>query len=309
MQSRRPRAPKTALHWHSRRRTFQGIAHTDGASQWLASVAADDPVAHGPASARRGGRAGPAARGRGRGAPARARGRRPADAVSSPASPAMRSGEAPAWRSPNSSPGPALGEVAFGDLEAVAGVDEHLQAGGGLGQQADRRQRCGAGCPRGHGRLSDPPSGAAADATAELVELGQAEAVRVLDEDRLGGRDVDADLDHGGGDDDGQLRRLRKAAITASLSRGGHASRAGRRSYGPAGERAGRRRRLDVADLAGSPGSTCGQTTKAERTPTDQRRRGPRGPARGCGGRRTGGSSAACGRAGARRGSDTSSSP
>jgi len=44
--------------------------------------------------------------------------------------------------------------------------------------------------------------GAAADAAAELVELGEAEALGVLDDDHIRFGDIDADFDHGGGDED-----------------------------------------------------------------------------------------------------------
>jgi hypothetical protein len=43
--------------------------------------------------------------------------------------------------------------------------------------------------------------GAAADAAAELVELGEAEAVGVFDDHDGGVGDVDADFDDGGGDE------------------------------------------------------------------------------------------------------------
>ncbi len=43
---------------------------------------------------------------------------------------------------------------------------------------------------------------AAADASAKLVELGEAEALGVLDDHDGGVGDVDADFDYGGGDED-----------------------------------------------------------------------------------------------------------
>ena len=42
----------------------------------------------------------------------------------------------------------------------------------------------------------------AADAAAELIEIGQAEAVGAVDEDGVGVGDVDAGLDDGGGEQD-----------------------------------------------------------------------------------------------------------
>ena len=80
-------------------------------------------------------------------------------------------------------------EVHFGDVEAVGGFDHGFQSllggvGGGIGDEE-----------AGGGVF------AAADAAAELVELGEAEAVGVVDEDHAGIGDVDADFDHGGGDE------------------------------------------------------------------------------------------------------------
>jgi hypothetical protein len=53
------------------------------------------------------------------------------------------------------------------------------------------------GHPAGHGEEAVARVRAPPDATAQLVELRQAEAIGVLDRDHRRVRDVDADLDHG----------------------------------------------------------------------------------------------------------------
>ena len=53
---------------------------------------------------------------------------------------------------------------------------------------------------------------AAADASAQLVQLGQAEALGVLDHHHGGVRHVDADFDHGGRNQNIQLALLERAA-------------------------------------------------------------------------------------------------
>ena len=47
----------------------------------------------------------------------------------------------------------------------------------------------------------------AADAAAELVEIGEAEAVGAVDDDRVGVRDIEAALDDRRGDEHVGLRR------------------------------------------------------------------------------------------------------
>ena len=84
-------------------------------------------------------------------------------------------------------------EVAFGELEAVRRLDHGRDPRRTVGrrrlgeQEASRSVR------------------AAADATAELVQLEQPEAVGILDHHDRGVRDVDADLDHRGRDEDVEL--------------------------------------------------------------------------------------------------------
>ena len=105
-------------------------------------------------------------------------------------------------------------QVLLGDAEAVLGLAHDAEAVAGDGaerrlveEEADRRPVA-------------PP-----DAAAELVELGEAEALGVLDDHdgRVG--HVDADLDHGGGDEDADLageeaRPWRGRARPASCGRG-----------------------------------------------------------------------------------------
>ena len=86
--------------------------------------------------------------------------------------------------------GTADRQVGFGDGEAVAGGGEHVEPLRPLlGQPAVNRQtvrRCAA-----------PP-----DTAAQLMELRQAEALGALDDHPARVGDVDADLDHGRGDQD-----------------------------------------------------------------------------------------------------------
>src|SRR5262249_50895135 len=87
-------------------------------------------------------------------------------------------------------------EVEGGDLEAGAKLGVALQgldAGAGL---------VGHGVGRGDDEVAVGPLLGAADAAAELVELGQAEVVGAVDEDGVGPGDVEAALDDGGGAED-----------------------------------------------------------------------------------------------------------
>ena len=91
--------------------------------------------------------------------------------------------------------GAAQLEVAHRDLEAGAELGEvrqRRQALRGLRRQRRRRvvEQVGVGA-----------LAAAPDATADLVELGEAEVVGVLDDQRVGGRDVDPRLDDRGADE------------------------------------------------------------------------------------------------------------
>ena len=84
--------------------------------------------------------------------------------------------------------------------EAVGRPLEHPQALECLGGHPVRRDQ-----------EAMPWMPAAADAPAELVELRQAEALGVLDDDHRRVGDVDADLDHRGRDEDVELAGLEAA--------------------------------------------------------------------------------------------------
>ena len=92
--------------------------------------------------------------------------------------------------------GAAQLEVDLGDPKAVAGGHHGVEAPPGVVPET-----------RGDEKDAVRLPGAAAHATAQLMELGEAEAVGVLDEHDGGVGDVDADLDDGRGDqDDGSPR-------------------------------------------------------------------------------------------------------
>ena len=99
----------------------------------------------------------------------------------------------PLWRVPKKSPGPRSSRSFCGEHEAVLRLDHRLQAtlrvATGLVGEQDA-----VGLRR-----------AAPDPAAELVQLRQAEAVGPLDQHDRRVRDVDADLDHGGRDEDVEL--------------------------------------------------------------------------------------------------------
>ena len=84
-------------------------------------------------------------------------------------------------------------EVDFGELEAVA-----------VGGQGGQPLLGALGLRLGHEQAVALVL-AAADASAELVELGEAEPVGAVDEHDGGVGDVDADFDDGGGDEDVEL--------------------------------------------------------------------------------------------------------
>jgi len=108
--------------------------------------------------------------------------------------------------------GAALLEVEFGEFEAVLGTHHGVEAEFGFG----------AYLVAGH-EDAVAFGGAAADATAELVHLGHAEALGVFDDHDAGVGDVDADLDDGSGDEDVDLAAL-KLAHRDLLVVGGEAS-------------------------------------------------------------------------------------
>ena len=82
-------------------------------------------------------------------------------------------------------------KIGFGDFEAVGGADHGFEAGAGFVSHAKRGDEDAMGFLR-----------AAADASAKLVELGEAEALGVLDDHDGGVGNVDANFDDGGGDED-----------------------------------------------------------------------------------------------------------
>ena len=100
---------------------------------------------------------------------------------------AMRSRASPVWRVPSSSPGPRISRSPPRDLEPVGGRAQHLQA---------RARRPGQGSVVHH--HAGAASCAAADPAAQLVELGESEALRVLDDHERRVGDVHPDLDHRG---------------------------------------------------------------------------------------------------------------
>ncbi len=89
------------------------------------------------------------------------------------------------------------------DLEVAGGDPE---AGAEVGELDDRRQACacllGQGAFRRHQQEGEGEPVRAADPAAELVELGEAEAVRAVDDQGVGVGDVEAVLDDGRGEQD-----------------------------------------------------------------------------------------------------------
>ena len=113
----------------------------------------------------------------------------------------------PDWRVPMSSPSPAQAQVHLGEPEAVAVLGQRAQARGLLGPE-EQAQRLVL---------------AAADAPAQLVQLGDAVALGVLDQHHGRVRDVDPDLDHRRGDEHvgvagGEARHRRLLLARAHLA-------------------------------------------------------------------------------------------
>ena len=109
---------------------------------------------------------------------------------------ANRRSERPDWRAADERAAAADLEVLLGELEAVRRRHHRLEPlARALGQLLLR--------PRDEQavRLLAP----APDAAAQLVQLREAEAVGLLDDHDRRVRDVDADLDHGRGDEDVEL--------------------------------------------------------------------------------------------------------
>src|ERR1700682_2708853 len=87
--------------------------------------------------------------------------------------------------------GAAKLEIGFGDFKAVGGAHHGFEAGAGFVGHAHRADKDAVGFLR-----------AAADASAKLMKLREAEALGVLDDHDRGVGDIDADFDDGGGDKD-----------------------------------------------------------------------------------------------------------
>jgi hypothetical protein len=144
---------------------------------------------------------------------------------------ASRKLSSPVWRVPSSSPGSAQLQILLGDVEAVLAVADGLQPrprGGGEGPLVEQDAVGAAAAP--------------AHPTAELMKLGQAHALRVLDHHQRGVGHVHTHLDHRGGDQQVDAPGLEKPAITVAFSAPGkpavqqpHALR--RRSAWPGGRR------------------------------------------------------------------------
>ena len=122
---------------------------------------------------------------------------------------------------------------------------------------------------------------AAADATAQLVKLGEPVALGALDQHHGGVGDVDADLDHGGRDEHVELaagESLHRLGLLARRTSGRAAGRRGSR-------RARRRASRSASALAAfacsfSESETSGQTTNAWRPSRRRARMNSYAPAR-----------------------------
>ena len=101
-------------------------------------------------------------------------------------------------------------QVQGGDSESGAEIAELLERGQAL--LRDRRQVIFGGSEVGVGSLVGT-----ADAAAKLVQLGEAEAIGTIDDDRVGARDVQAVFDDRRGDEHVGLSRT-KSIITRSSS-------------------------------------------------------------------------------------------
>lgn len=102
-----------------------------------------------------------------------------------------------------------MGQIRFRDGEAILGGGKHVEPGdGGIsGIRAAQQEAIGRVFPPAH-------------TAPQLMELGKAEAVGVLDGHHGGVGHIHPHLDHGGGHQHLDLP-ARKAAATASFSLGG----------------------------------------------------------------------------------------
>ena len=115
----------------------------------------------------------------------------------------------PDCRVPSTSPSPRSLQIFLGDAEAVLGLAHDGEPR--LGGRAERRLV---------EQETSRAAGAAADASAQLMQLRQPEALGVLDHHHGRLRHVDPDLDHRGGDEEPGLARrepLHGAVLVGAL--------------------------------------------------------------------------------------------
>ena len=172
---------------------------------------------------------------------------------------ATRSRGRPLWARPRTSPSRRSSKSLLRELEAVGG------GGNGLEPLVLGRALRGLGDEDAERRV-----GAAPDAAAELVELGEPEPLRALDDHHRRRRHVDADLDHGRADEHVQVAvaeaghlgvavgRLHPAVDEAHPERREQLARAGPRSASAA---------------AAQPVSTSSSAARRRRSSRRRRRR------------------------------------
>ena len=152
-------------------------------------------------------------------------------------------------------------EVDLGELEAVGRVDERLQT------RLARRRSAPRAWPRDEqavALLRPTP-----DPAAQLVELGEAEAVGLLHDHDRRVRDVDADLDHGRRDEHVELALLELRASPRAARRASAARAAARRGSPSARRAAAARPRPRPRARAASP---TARSAGRRRTPAGPRR-------------------------------------
>ena len=98
----------------------------------------------------------------------------------------MRKASWPVWRVPSTSPGPRSSR-SFSAMRKPSLVS----------RSTSRRWRAIADSGGWYSSTQLDFGAAAADPSAQLVQLGQAQALGVLDDHQAGVRHVDADFDHG----------------------------------------------------------------------------------------------------------------
>ena len=199
----------------------------------------------------------------------------------------------PLCRVPSTSPAPRSSQILLGDAEAVLGLAQDREPlPRRLAQRRLVEQQAGRGLV------------AAPDAAAQLVQLGEAEALGVLDDhDRRGGH-IDADLDHRRRHQEVDRRRRRsrpwpgpsrRSSCGRGPARRGRAPNAASAPYGA------RRRRRDRCPRIPRPAGRSSRPWRRCANGAARPRRRPRPGARAarCGCRSAGGPAAS--RSGARR--------